>query len=261
MNDPSGRLTVPAAGTPASGAGAWLAVASDRPGGTTVRVPARSHRILPMHLQVPADATPGDHVAGIIASLTAIGRGGDVNVALDQRVGIRVFIRVAGELDPALNVDALHTDFHPSLNPVGPGSATVRYRVRNTGNVALGVRQEVSVGAWIGGRRVARPTDVPLLLPGSSVDVVVEIRDVWPAFRDQTTVTLTPVDLQGNSGPSLGERSVQAGFWAIPWASMVAVAALVTAAAWWRHRRRNRVPVGRHRARVARPATTIQEAS
>ena len=45
-------------------------------------------------------------------------------------------------------------DFHGVANPFAPGSATVTYTVRNTGNVRLGGRESVTV-AGPGGVRLA----------------------------------------------------------------------------------------------------------
>ncbi|MER8041437.1 hypothetical protein [Streptomyces sp. NPDC094032] len=242
-----------------TGVGAWVAL---RPGRVTV--PARSHTVVPFTLTVPPGATPGDHTGGIVASLSAVrtDREGS-KVAVDQRVGARIYVRVAGDLAPRLAVEDLSTAYHGTANPFGTGEATITYTVRNTGNVRLGARQAVEVRDPLGGAaRVAKIRDVPELLPGDSLRVTATATGVLPAFSDTTTVTVDPAPVRGDIRHRILPRVTRtAGFTAVPWASLALLLLLASgggALLTVRRRRRRLRTAGTGRARTApRPRQAV----
>ncbi|MEU8003868.1 DUF916 domain-containing protein [Catellatospora sp. NPDC049111] len=186
---------------------------------------------VPFAVTVPANATPGDYVGGIVTSLTQTDQAQTINV--DRRLGIRVKLRISGELKPSLAVEDLHVDYTGSANPLAKGDATVTYRIHNTGNAVLSARQDVSVTGPFGWLRadagdIAAP---PQLLPGESWTVTAPVHGVAPATKLTATATLTPL-LTDASGSSTDLEQVEAtgGTWAMPWALLiliVAVAAVV----------------------------------
>ncbi|MEW2397000.1 DUF916 domain-containing protein [Streptomyces sp. NPDC046862] len=227
-----------------TGAGSWIKLRRNQ-----VKVPARSHVIVPFTLTVPQKATPGDHTGGIVASLSAAGADTKGNkVAVDQRVGARVYLRVAGELTPRLAVEDLHTAYHGTANPFGSGSATVTYTIRNTGNVRLAARQAVGVRDGMGGAaKVARLRDLPELLPGDAVRITTSATGVLPAFRDTTTVTVDPEPVRGDIKHRILPRVTRTGaFSAVPWGLLVLLLVLAAAATvlLLRRRRRRRATTG-----------------
>ncbi|MFF8357881.1 WxL protein peptidoglycan domain-containing protein [Streptomyces chartreusis] len=208
-----------------------------------VKVPARSRVIVPFTLTVPAKATPGDHTGGIVASLSAAGGDKKGNkVALDQRVGARVYLRVAGALTPRLAVEDLRTVYHGTANPFGTGTATVTYTVRNTGNVRLAAHQTVGVRDGLGGTaEPAELRDLPELLPGDSVSVKVKADGVLPAFRDTTSVTIDPQPVRGDIQHRILPRVTRTeAFTAVPWAFLALLLLLATAVTFLLLRRRRR---------------------
>ncbi|MEU6605735.1 DUF916 domain-containing protein [Streptomyces shenzhenensis] len=232
--------------------GSWIEVGKSR-----VKVPARSRVIVPFTLSIPPKATPGDHVGGIVASLaaTTTDKKGD-RVAVDQRVGARVYLRVAGELTPRLAVEDLRTVYHGTTNPFGTGSATVTYTLRNTGNVRLAAHQTVRVRDGLGGTaKTAKLRDVPELLPGDAIHVSTSATGVRPAFRDTTTVTVDPEPVRGDIKHRILPRVTRtAAFTAVPWALLALVlvlAAIVVLVLIRRRRRRNSQAVS-----VRSPRTT-----
>ncbi|MDQ3757458.1 MAG: hypothetical protein M3394_06395 [Actinomycetota bacterium] len=77
-----------APGTTAAAEGAWLRVSPGR-----VRVPARGSTRVALRVDVPADATPGDHIAAVVVrKAEAPSGGGEVQVV--NRVGVRVYLTV-----------------------------------------------------------------------------------------------------------------------------------------------------------------------
>ncbi|MFJ4845270.1 MULTISPECIES: hypothetical protein [unclassified Streptomyces] len=248
INTAEGGFDLLAGGAKSKDAGAWVKVGKSR-----VTIPRRSKVIVPFTLTVPAAVTPGDHVAGIVASLAGVrtDKKGD-RVKVDQRVGARVYVRVAGELKPRLTVEDVHTSYHGTANPFGSGSATITYTVRNIGNVRLGARQIVKVRDLFGGTaKITGVEDMAELLPGTKLTFTAKATGVLPTVRDTATVQVDPVSVRGDiKHPILPRVTRTQGFWAVPWI-WVAVVLLAVGAGlffWLRGRRRrpgSAAPAGR----------------
>ena len=125
-------------------AGAWVTFAN---GATFVDVPLApgESQLVTFALTVPADASPGDHAAGIVISVTTP----QGQILVDRRVATRLYVRVPGELQAALTVGSISSSYQPSLNPLD-GTTTVTFTVRNSGNVALGAATIVGVNTYLG---------------------------------------------------------------------------------------------------------------
>ncbi len=247
LNTAEGGYTLLEAKKKPIDAGAWLAGAMGR---RVVVVPARRNAnsppgqvILPVTMVVPASASPGDHGAGIIASLSTVSKNAQgANIILDQRVASRVYVRVAGQVHPRMAIENLSATYHGTLNPFGRGYVTVTYTVHNTGNVKLGGQQAVEVSGLFGGtERAAKMVDIPLLFPGSAVQVGVDVPGVPPALRGTATATVVPLMLSGDVDPGLAVRITESvGFWAIPWPLLALIlVVLLTVGGWWYRRRRS----------------------
>ncbi|MER6011808.1 WxL protein peptidoglycan domain-containing protein [Streptomyces bluensis] len=215
--------------------GAWAH--ADRPD-VTVR-PGRSAEV-PFTLAVPDDARPGDYMGGIVTSLTRPGQA-------EQRLGIRIRLRVGGELRPTLAVENLRVRYDGTLNPFGKGEATVTYTIRNTGNAILTARQAVSLSSPFGRphAEAGKTDDSPPLLPGDTWKVSVPVRDVAPALRTTGTVTLTPLltDTSGSIAP-LAATETTTHTWTIPWVLLLLLLVVlcgVIVAIRWAFRRRSSV--------------------
>jgi hypothetical protein len=239
INEPSGALSMQAPNAQPTEAGSWVTL--EIPGHvSTVTVPARSTLIVPIGLNVPTTATPGDHTAGIITSLDATATAGDgkttVNQNLDQRIAIPVEIRVAGPVHPQLSVVSVGASYRQTLDPVGQGGARVTYTVKNTGNVNLGAEQSVEVRGIFGSTEQVKPANVPILLPGSSVKVSVNLPGVLPEIRMTARVTLTPLVPTSDIDPGLVRAGATHPFWAIPWV-LIAIIVGLAFIAWWARRR------------------------
>ncbi|MCX6460049.1 MAG: DUF916 domain-containing protein [Actinobacteria bacterium] len=220
-------------------------------GKSTVVVPARSKVIIPFTVTVPKDAPVGDHLAGIVASITADGAAaaGSQDVKLEQRVGVRLNLRVAGAVTPSLAIENLSASYAGTLNPFGKGSVVVSYTVHNTGNVKLGGRQQVSVAGVIGGATTATDLrDIPLLMPGASVDVTTVVPDVAPLVYLSTDVLVTAAAPGTDANPEVAPASASVHLWAVPW-TLLALIILILLAALIIVSRRRRTPPrsgGRH---------------
>jgi hypothetical protein len=175
------------------------------------------------------------------------------NVRLDQRVGTRMFIRVAGALEPNLAIENLSATYTGTLNPVGKGTAVVDFTVANRGNVKLGGRMTVDVSGLLGRQASVTLPDQGLILPGNAVNFSVEVADVLPQVRDTATVTIIPLKLQGDADPELPDVVASTSFWAVPWTLIATILALLLVG-WFLWRRR---AIGRHDA-VESTTTSLQ---
>ena len=227
-----GRLDLLTRDAKSTRVGAW--VHTDRPG---VTVGPGASAEVPFTVALPDDAASGEYMGGIVTSLTQAG-------AAERRLGIRIRLRVGGDLRPRLSITDLHVRYAGTSNPFGKGGATVTYTIHNTGNAILGARQTVSVSGPFGSlaTRPGRVGDSPQLLPGDSWKVSVPVRGVAATPRLTGTVTLVPLltDASGSVAP-LAAVKTTADTWSTPWAPLlllVVLAGLVLAALAFRRRRR-----------------------
>lgn len=261
-NAADGSLGLPDRSVRAKDAGSWIAVGAAR-----VSVPPQSsagvgRTIVPLTITIPPDAEPGEHVAGVVASLTATGSASNgqqtTDVDLEQRVGLRLYVTVTGPTHAGLRISALRATYHPAagLGLAGPGSTTVTYTLTNTGNVRLAVEPTVSSSGVLGlGRARAAGQRVDELLPKASLTQTVELTSTWPLVLDHVQVRAA-VTLPGEARDAgIGVPSAGTWMWAVPWAYLVAIA-LIVLAWWWLRRRSGRAR--RSRGVVAAPPPSTE---
>jgi hypothetical protein len=221
--------------------GAW--VHADQ---SFVTVPAHARLNMPFSIAVPRDATPGDHVGGVIASVTQQQQAG--KVAREDRVGVAVYLRVNGPLDPTFGIESVSFNgYHGTLNPFAGGWTTVSYTVHNTGNVRLGGSQTITVTGPFGiPVATAHPTVLYELLPGGSVRVKARVDGIIPMGPMGLHVTVAPTPVPGSPSLTSAIRpgTYTIGMWAGPWPQLVVLLVLVGIGLliwrWLRARRRNR---------------------
>ncbi len=217
----------------------------------TVTVPPRTASaagrvILPMTVRIPPNASPGDHAAGILAVLATVSTNKQgARVRLEQRVATRVYLRISGALHPQLAITDLHARYQGTANPFASGSAVISYTVKNTGNAKLAGRQRVEVSGLFGSDgKASGLADIPLLLPGGSIQVSVKVPRVYPELFMTGHVTVTPLRLTGDADPGLSDVTASVHFWAVPWTLLALILLLVLGAlAYRRWVRRGRRPV------------------
>jgi hypothetical protein len=232
----AGSIGLQPASTKPVDVGGWIRVQH-----TTVTVPARARLNEPFTLDVPADATPGDHVGGVIASVTQAQPGG--RVARDDRVGVAVYLRVAGPLHPLLSVEGVSTSgYRGTVDPFGGGDTTVTYTVHNTGNVRLSGDQSVSVTGLFGIPLVTvHPPALQDVLPGGSVRITTHVSGIVPLGPLTVRAAVTPVAVPGSPHLAVapGTASASVSMWATPWPQLVLLLLLI--AGWLLVRRRRRI--------------------
>ncbi len=234
FNTPDGGFDLLAAGKDPVDVGRWSAL--DR---SEVVVAGRTTVIVPFTLSVPTNATPGDHTGGIVASLTTEATNAEgQRVAVEQRVGARVYLRVSGDLRAELAVSELTASY--SGDWFGRGSTAVSYVVRNTGNVRLSGKQKVRVDTpWGAETEAPGLPDLPELLPGNSFRVETVVSGVLPAGWLTGHVRVEPAP-PANTEVAVGEVEASVTIAAVPWLLVVLLLVVLALAIYWRWRRRRR---------------------
>jgi hypothetical protein len=249
--------------TPAD-AGSWIKLHLPKSGKVTV--PRRTRKgpgVLPVTFdaRIPADALPGDHVGGVVASLksTSTNTKG-AKVTLDQRIGVRAYFSLSGEVRPKVAIEGLTGTYTDRSDPLGRGRYTVSYYVHNLGNLRLDVRQDLRIGRCLVGQvlcprgaLVAQPAPLPDLLPGSRIKVTQTFDRAYGLGRPVATVTLGPSAVDSSYGATIAAVSATTRFPAWPrlLIALLGVAlVLLVLAGWYGERRRRR----RARARAAAAA-------
>lgn len=223
FTNPDGVFDLLRADQPATDVGPWVALQQ-----VSIIVPPSSGTVVPFRLVVPADATPGDHAGGLVASVqqTDTDRAGNT-VVVDRRIAVPLYVRVAGDLHAQLVVEDLATDYRNGAWSVGGGDLDLTYTVRNTGNVRLSGRQRVAVRGPLGWTLAEQPlADLDELLPGSQVTVSAHVSDVLPALRLTASVTIDPVSAI-ETVPPPPSASASTSFWALSWPVVIGMLVLL----------------------------------
>lgn len=259
-------------GTPPTDVGAWINVQE------AVELGPGESVVVPFTLTVPADATPGDHPGGIVAGVLSQSEGAEgPQVGFATRVGIRVHLRVTGEVAPVVTITDVQQRYDWSLNPFQPGELHVTYTVANEGNVRLGSIQQ----GWVTGvfgletGRGQGPLGTLLsqqreILPGQSARVSTTMTSAWPLGLLTTSIRSTQETV--GDDPDLGLLEpvvVEAQVWAVPWsqlALLLLVVLLVVLVVVRRRRRKARMAKALAAARAegaaaARSASTATTAT
>lgn len=239
MNTPSGgAFALLPVETKPKDVGAWIALPPET--ASTVTVPPKGRKDIAFSVKVPADATPGDHVGGIVALNTAVEgvqQEGRVQVGVKRSVGARLYFRVPGPLTPGLSVEDVRVDRQAPVLPwVKNARATVSYALVNRGNVVVEPKVTVSAEGLFGREVLNRPArDLRLvLLPGQRI----ELTEPWPDAPQLDWVTVN-IAAGAATYPDLVSES-ETDFIAVPWPALglVLVLAGVSLTVWILRRRR-----------------------
>lgn len=234
----TGRFNMLPSSSTSVDAGTWIDVQE------SVEVGPGETQVVAFTISVPEDAAPGDHPAGIAATVLSMPAAGDTQaVGVEGRVGFRVLTQVTGDLTPALAVDDVVVRYEYSWNPFAPGQVSVQYTLRNEGNVALGVKDRV-VSVSPGGEDPPETGSPELteMFVGDERIIRSEVHDVWPLGPLTARVAVQPTALQG--GDQVLERAAaEVTTVALPWpqSAVVLIVAVIVLLVRFDVRRRRRV--------------------
>jgi hypothetical protein len=223
----TGRFNMLDSGAPSAGAGTWISIPQD------LTVAAGETIIVPYTITAPQNATPGDHAAGIAASVVSRGSIADgAQVGVESRVGFRVLTRITGELDPSLTLADIEARYEPNWNPFQPGRVVLDYGAQNTGNVQLSFSDSLDGSA---------SADRGDLLPGESRHVSVVRSQVWPLGLLTLELMVSPIQPDGVGADAVRETVT---VWAPPLpqlAVLVGLLLILVGVRWGNGQRRRRL--------------------
>jgi dihydroorotate dehydrogenase (fumarate) len=195
-------------------------------------------RLLTFTVAFPADATPGDHAGGIVASVVEEGS----QVSVDRRVATALFARVSGDLQPRLTLASFDATYQGDWwNPLA-GTLKVLYTVDNPGNVALAANVSMTAVTWFGiPASEVQGGGVPVLLPGNSATYEFDLTGVGQWGYLNPSAKLVPFSDAQNAAMQVAVAAVSRDtvVIAVPWMILIlagATAAIVTLLRWRRRR-------------------------
>ena len=234
INTAGGGLSLRRRIDPQRDIGKWIELPYAR-----ITVPSRSASVVPFRIVPPLEATPGDHVGGIVAEgiQGTQSRAGSVPITVLQAVGVRIYGRVVGPVHPQLGLNEMSVLVRRSVATEFSSSADVRvkFRVVNSGNTVLSPAATVLLTSPVG-TAAARRFVVNEILPGSSLGYNLRFPDIATYGHLRVKVSI--------SGQGASASKVTT-VWTVPWALLVLAGLAIVAAVWivvrWRRKRRERV--------------------
>jgi Bacterial protein of unknown function (DUF916) len=234
FNTPGGGLSLRRRTDVHEDIGKWITLATSE-----LTVPAHGTAVAPFTIDTPPDASPGDHVGGIVAEQTqgTSSHAGSLPITVLEAVGVRVYARVVGPLHPRLSLhDTSLTVQQSAATPFTAGfTAQVCFTVTNSGNTVLSPSATVQLTTPLG-TAARRTLSVGQVLPGNSLRYSVRVAGVRAMGRVHAEI-----EVADGSVRAMQDESA----WAAPWALFGLVVLLVVMAAqtWIRYRRRRRTGV------------------
>jgi hypothetical protein len=236
---PQGTFTAQPASEAAKDAATWITTEFSE-----ITVPPGEAVAVPFDIVVPADAVPGDHAAAIIASRLVEGLDENgARIAVDQRVGARVYLRVSGDMEPGLTVSDFQVDYGAPLFPFGNEPATATFTVTNSGNITVAADAVLSAtgpfGLHLGkGNSLA----YEMLLPGASVTGELELKGVYPLGPISFELSAEGTPLSEFASVTVPPGVGKVRIMAIPWLAASVLVLLLGLWIWrrivWRRRKR-----------------------
>lgn len=228
FNTPGGGLSLTRRLDPVQGIGAWIHLAH-----SSITVPAHARVNVGFLLVVPAIATPGDHLGGIVAEQTngTPSSAGNVPINVIQAVGVRFYGRVEGPVTRNLAIRSADLTVDQSATSLFGGStdATVSFGVTNSGNAVLTPVAHLRISGALG-TATTETYQLGPLLPGQHITA--RHRVTVHAFGPLHLVVTVTV-------PRLTARAFATN-WNLPWALFaifIVLLVLLGTLFVWRRRR------------------------
>ncbi|UUZ61369.1 COG1470 family protein [Nocardioides sp. B-3] len=212
-----------------TGVGGWVRLGKK----SRIRLQPRKGLRIPFEISVPENAQPGDHAGAIVAANARLESGnkkGDLTFDVRRRVGVRIYLRVEGALEPGLSVSNFEAAGSAPLIPyvTGDGKVAVDWEITNTGNVRLDPSATVELVGPLGDVVKGIDVAVPELLPGGVLTGTSEF-DVLPPYGKLSARMVVEAED--------AEDTVSQTLWSVPRLPLL-VLALLLSARWLRRRRR-----------------------
>jgi hypothetical protein len=242
---PQGALLLLGSSQKSTDIGAWASF----PGGAqqlSTVIPGKTAIIEAFTINVPRQATPGDHTGAMVAAVGVSRRNAQGEMVVENyRIAVPLELRVPGPLHAGIQVQSISTGFSDPLNPFGTGSATISYTMTNTGNVRQSATPTVSINGPFGQTATVHPAKLPTILPGDSVRVTVNVPRLFPDGPMTAQVDAKPGWPAGTIplAQSAPEATGSASLFAFPWSllGLILLLAAIGVGIWWYFRWRGRL--------------------
>ncbi len=202
---------------PRVGIGAWVQLDAAQ-----ITVPANSDLEVPFRLSVPANTPPGDYAGGLIiqsapveGETTMAGDDTAVRVDVIQRLGLRIYLNVAGTALNSLEIGEL------SWKQSADG-LTFTLPLRNTGNTILHPRGTVDLRGGVGVNTELNFEAPESIFPGDSFDLQAHLAQAPPIQVGTAEATIT-----SEAGTHYAQASVIYAPWLLMGIGLLLLAALV----------------------------------
>jgi hypothetical protein len=215
----AGRFTMLPSTSRSTEAGTWIKVQD------SVTVEPGKTAIIPFTTTVPATAEPGDHAAGIAATILSTKTDSSgAALGINSRVGFRVMTRVPGTITPALSLHNVSTTYEQSWNPFIPGRIHVSAEAINDGNARLTIKGTATTAGISAELGVHGAQDQELLARDHRT-LTTTIDGVWPLFAAVTDLSVTPTQVsRATTGMPASTASVTTA--AVPWPQLLSLIGL-----------------------------------
>ncbi len=213
--------------------GTWVTLVT-----STYTLPPRTSAAFPFEVRVPLNASPGDHVGGVVALNVAStpAASGKVTFKIRNGIAVAIYVRVSGPIHPGVTVTRVGAlTSEPALAfAKGNGRASVFFTIHNVGNADLQGTATAKV-TDIFGRTVKtfRPVKLALITPGAIFTVIEPVWKSLPVAGPQHVVVRFVTD-------KAGTVSASDLLWIIPWVIVAVLVAIILAIIFWRRLRRRR---------------------
>lgn len=260
----TGDFTLLSQSAPRTDAASWIRLQLPKSGMITVPPRHGNHYgrvVVPFTARIPDGATPGDHAAGIIASLSSVSKDKQgARIRFNQRIGVRAYFQLAGAVTPRLAIRHLRVHYARAVNLRGKGDVSLSYVLQNTGNLRLSVSTLASIDRWWGPTIHAYPPGIPDLLPGGKVRMTQTIPDVGGFGKMTARVTAFGSPVDTTVSQKAPPASATATFWVWTWLDVAVVLLLLLLSCagggwWWRRHRRKARALAAKAAGAARGKT------
>jgi hypothetical protein len=222
---------------------------------SALSLPPEAEAAVAFTIAIPDSAPPGDYGGALMTSLVA-----DPSDETDvvARVGVRVHLRIQGDLMPWLDAEDLHVERRAAWWNPFVGDVTVQLTAANTGNSRLSVAGTARTNSALGSRQARLAPAGLELWPRDALPLTATVRSARSFFTLTTEVTLTPVVISPESAtgtgtdgtsanPTLDPVTVSVRLIVVPWLALAVLALMLAAAARWVVIRRRRSSSGRRR--------------
>jgi hypothetical protein len=187
-------------GSAPTGAGTWIRLPQAR-----VTVPPQSTARVPFDVNVPAGASPGQHLGGLVAQPAAgdaaqpagqaVGKGGQFTVTTTTRVVVAVAITVPGPLERKIAVTGVRAQ-------TGASGTQLQVGIRNDGNVLVKPKGRLILRDASAAERLQAPLDMDTILPGGAAEYAVPWPRELPGGDYTAEVVLDATDALPGTAPA-----------------------------------------------------------